>query len=144
MSQLNIEKNLENAWIDFLSLNAVLDNQPIPIRNWRDNSQERQQKLVIVHAKPAKQEFPGAPLFACEVELICMTYIEDDTDRSGVTSLYEAILLVARETTKEDLTNHISSNVSILGIESAEGDENDDENGFQIMTVKLTLHIQTT
>ena len=144
MSKINIERALEDAWKDFLSLNANINNEPISIRNWRDNSQELEQKLVIVHAKPAKNEIQGTPLYSVEIELVCMTYTADDTDCADVTDIYQSIFSVVRDTTVDNLTNHISSDIRVLGIEHIDGEDIGGENNYQSMTIKTNIHIQTT
>lgn len=142
----NIESKLEAGWKAVISDESYIKavGTLTPVYSYHDCSHIRPQKCVVVKVNPVENEYsssgvPGS-LYKCTVELTAITFTPDDKDRAILNAIYQAVLGVAKGTTKVVLNTAIGSGLTCYGWTINQGDEGTEDN-IQFITVKLECHV---
>jgi len=139
---IDIETKIETAWITLLQANTYIITNAIPVRSFRDNSNNMTGYIIEVHANLVRQEFPKSTLWESVVDIMGVTYQADDKNQGIVEALYQECLDVMKNSTMSELTT--AGDITFNGITMLDpGDQLFDENGrFQNYMLNVQCHVQ--
>ena len=138
-----LEEHIEEAVKSLLSANAAIITMVaagLVVRDFRDNSQAKASKMIVVHAEPAQRLAPNANFWRVQVAVLCVTHQAVDKSRATCESIYQAAMSVVGAATKTTISAKLpaGSSVTIDGIVQGPGEEGADES-HQFITIKADI-----
>ena len=142
----SIEDLVENAWVSVLTANATITADSIPVRHWKDASNDKIYPVVVVHCSPSANEGwdnnAQEDHFEAIVELGAQTENRADKDGAIVTGYLAAI----RDTLAGTLATLLSNlsavgNVTFNGIEVQPGVNDMDADNVNQKSTTVVCHV---
>jgi len=134
---MSIEDTLEKGYKALIELIPALSG--ITVEQHEDNSKEIKPPLVSVHCGLLKRVAPNAPYYELECEFTCMSFIDDDKDRSVLKGIYSAVFDYIETLTPATLATETSLTIDGLVMDESGEEERDDN--YQLLSVKIKTYL---
>jgi len=139
---LEIENKIETAWVALLEANTYIATNSIPVRRFRDCTNDKTDEMVVVRVHPVRNEFATGNLWGSEVEIMAVTFMANDRGQISLERIYSECIGVAKNSTIQQLT--IAGSITFNGKTILENGAQlfDEEGIYQNYTVNIQCHVQ--
>ena len=134
---MSIEDTLEKGYKALIGAIPALSG--VTVEQHEDNSVNINPPLVSVHCGTLKRVAPNAPYYESECEFTCMSFIEDDKDRSVLKGIYSAVFDYIETLLPATLATETSLTIDGLVMDEAGEEERDDS--YQLLSIKIKTYL---